>query len=41
MVCSKCGSENFSEPEHIGFSVIHECQECYGVEEVVENEENM
>ena len=41
MVCSKCGSSNLSEPECIGFSVIHECLECYNVVEVVEDEEDM
>lgn len=41
MICSKCGSENLSEPECIGFSVIHECLDCYNVEEVVEDEEDM
>ena len=39
MICSKCGSTNLSEPECIGFSVIHECLECYNVEVVEEEDE--
>lgn len=40
MKCKKCGAT--MKQDYVGFSVIYECEECYNVEEVEDdNEEDM